>query len=289
MDTDKNLGAETLSTNSKIAMAVVGVIVLLGIVAWAANSGGSNSNNTGTTTTTSSVTNGTGAISNTPSTATPSTTGTSSASADHISNYISSLIYALNYLYQSTQEITNAQTQYPTLSQEEQVMTASLNLNTDLSGASSALQPYINDQNDAISSTAKITYADILLIQKANNTVDQDLKNATPENFNPQQMSYDLAQLASAQSTLQKDLFQNQVLYVILKGIIEIPVNGTPTGPINFSLSSSQRQDLTSQIQTTFGTTLGNYNNNSYLLAVKLIQITLSFNTYEEQSSYKLQ
>ncbi len=217
------------------------------------------------------------------------TNGQVSASADHMYSYLSSIINVLHSLYLTTQELTDAQTRYPTSSQDIQQTTAMLGIDSDLMGAVSSLQSYVNDKDDSIKSVTTLLYADVLTLKNANQKISEALRTATPDTLNPQQIKYDIAQYAAAQDTLQKDLFQNKILLVITKGLIQLPVEqGEATGPIKYSLSSSQRQDLISEIQRAFGSSLNDYNKNTYLLAAKVLQLSLTFQTYEEQKAYKL-
>ncbi|MEN9582456.1 MAG: hypothetical protein RL641_410 [Candidatus Parcubacteria bacterium] len=213
-----------------------------------------------------------------------------STSADHVYSYVSSISKVLHSLYLSTQELNNAQSKYPTVSQEMQNATAGLQIDSDLSDAISILGSYTNDKNEAIKNSAGIIYLDVVAIKNANKVIMEEMRTATPETFNLQQAHYDIAQYAAAQNTLQKDLFQNNILTIITKGLIQIPVeNNEATGQIKYSLSPNQRQDLIGEIQRAFGSVLDDYNKNTYVLAAKVLQLSLTFQTYEEQKNYKLQ
>ena len=217
------------------------------------------------------------------------TTPVTPTDTDHISSYVSAFTNSLHSLYVSTQELDAVSKKYPTTEQSINVMTASLQIDSDFTDATTFLQPYINDKNPSIQTSAQLLYYDILLAKKANQAMIDILRTATPETFNLQQSQYTVSQYASAQNTIQKDLFQNKILFVITKGLIQLPVEtNDATGLIKYSISPTQRQDLLGNIKTTFGTTLNNYNNNVYLLAVKLIQMSLTFDTYEEQKNFKL-
>lgn len=204
-------------------------------------------------------------------------------STDHATSYLSAFISTLGKIYASTQELSTVSAQYPTNGQMLNVMTAELQADSDFQIAIIDIHPYINDSDEAIGSSATLLYADILTLKNANTTVVNILRNATPETLNEQQANYAIAQVAAAQTSLQKDLMTNGLMLIICDAIIKSPTeDATTTGPINYSISPAQRQELLGDIQTTFGNNINNYNNNVYLQATKLVQLNLQFDTYEE-------
>lgn len=212
---------------------------------------------------------------------------TSIQNEKHIESYIDSMISVFHYLYLTTQELDTVTKQYPDSAQDVQQTTAMLMIDADLKNAQSRLTPYTSDSDQSIFASALMMSLDISAIQKANNVLIEAFRNSTPENYNAQEVKYDIAQYVAATTALRRDLFENNMLRLI-KYNIQLPVEDKDAvGQIRYALTSSSRDNLLSNINTLFGSSLENYNDNIYLLAVKFIQQSLIFKTYEEQRDYK--
>ncbi len=264
--------------NAWIAVVIV-AIVLIGLVYFVGAA-----NQTPTTPSTAVASNI--ASTTTPTVATDQvTTTTSPVYSQHASDYIYSYLLALSYLYASTQSYSQMQALFGSQSDVITPMLASLDeVISDLKTASSGLQPYINDDNQVISATSKLLYADILTELNDATQMQSSLTYAyqNQDATALRQTETEAASFAADKNTLETDLQQGMS---VIKYVIETPPANSPaTGNIDYVISPDNRAFLVQQIGTLFPVQLNPTTDQTsiYLLDAHVISITLSAGTYEQ-------
>jgi hypothetical protein len=216
-------------------------------------------------------------------------TQTSPTYSQHASDYVYSYLSALSALYNSTQDYTNVQ--QSGITDPSMVMLTSLGeVVNDLQEADSAISPYINDNNKAISATAGLLNPDILIVlrdaNQAKSALTYGINNQDTTSLNNVKTS--LAAFAADSNTMKIDI---QKALVGVQYVIQNPVNNdNPTGQIDYAISPDNRSFLLKQIGVLFPVPLDSITtqSNVYLLFAKEISRFMSSNTYEQEASEKI-
>jgi len=219
-----------------------------------------------------------------------SSTGNISTDSSHATGYIDTFLSSLADLYQASQAYANAQQTFGSNAQDTVVLTSLDETINDMKDATSLLTPYINDQDEAISVSAKLLYADISIEFKDVTQMQASYTYAIDNESVPalQAFQNEIAAYGADKNTTDSDLLKDMQ---IVKYIIENPTNDpNPSGPIDYAISSSDRTYLVSQMGTLFPSPLDHAagQSNVYLLYARLILLFLTADTYEQQSTVQV-